>query len=167
MNSSWDLLLTDVHLATMAEGTSPFGVVENGALAISGGNIACICHVLCGSSFDTAGGFADFFTLTIQTEVLMIDLIVAGFRELDAIFEQGIKTAHQILIGSGMIIVPDSEIHWGRRYIMLLHALEGCCGKSPKLLVIVRVFFHVWGACPPLWASKLRTTTGAIASLVE
>ena len=40
MNPSWDLLLTDVHLATMADGTSPYGIVENGALAISGGNIA-------------------------------------------------------------------------------------------------------------------------------
>ncbi|MDH3266623.1 MAG: imidazolonepropionase [Gammaproteobacteria bacterium] len=40
MNPSWDLLLTDVHLATMADGTSSYGIVENGALAISGGNIA-------------------------------------------------------------------------------------------------------------------------------
>lgn len=38
--SSWDLLLTDVHLATMTVGASPYGVVENGALAVSGGNIA-------------------------------------------------------------------------------------------------------------------------------
>jgi len=38
--SSWDLLLTDVHLATMSEGAVPYGIVEDGALAISGGNIA-------------------------------------------------------------------------------------------------------------------------------
>ena len=40
MNSSWDLLLTDAHLATMAEGAAPYGIVENGALAISGDTIA-------------------------------------------------------------------------------------------------------------------------------
>lgn len=38
--SNWDLLLTDVHLATMTEGAAPCGVIGNGALAISGGNIA-------------------------------------------------------------------------------------------------------------------------------
>jgi imidazolonepropionase len=38
--SSWDLLLTDVHLATMSEGAAPYGIVEDGALAISDGNIA-------------------------------------------------------------------------------------------------------------------------------
>lgn len=36
----WDLLLKDVHLATMREGGGPYGIVENGAIAISGGNIA-------------------------------------------------------------------------------------------------------------------------------
>ena len=36
----WDLLLTDVHLATMIAGGSPYGIVEDGALAVSGGNIA-------------------------------------------------------------------------------------------------------------------------------
>lgn len=40
MTSSWDLLLTDANLATMAEGASPYGIVENGALAISGDSIA-------------------------------------------------------------------------------------------------------------------------------
>ena len=39
---SWDLLLTDVHLATMTEGAMPYGIVENGALAVSGGNIAWV-----------------------------------------------------------------------------------------------------------------------------
>ena len=38
--SNWDLLLTDVHLATMAEGATPYGGVENAALAISSGDIA-------------------------------------------------------------------------------------------------------------------------------
>jgi len=37
---SWDLLLTDVHLATMAEGTEPYGIVKDGAIAVSGGTIA-------------------------------------------------------------------------------------------------------------------------------
>ena len=38
--AGWDLLLTDVHLATMAEGAAAYGIVEDGAIAISGGNIA-------------------------------------------------------------------------------------------------------------------------------
>lgn len=38
----WDLLLTDVHLATMAEGSGPYGIVKNGALAISGGSISWV-----------------------------------------------------------------------------------------------------------------------------
>ena len=37
---SWDLLLTDVHLATMSEGAAAYGIVEDGAIAVSGGNIA-------------------------------------------------------------------------------------------------------------------------------
>ena len=36
----WDLTLTDVNLATMSEGTASYGIVANGAVAISGGNIA-------------------------------------------------------------------------------------------------------------------------------
>ena len=36
----WDLTLTDVHLATMCEGAAAYGMVENAALAISGGRIA-------------------------------------------------------------------------------------------------------------------------------
>ena len=36
----WDLLLTDVHLATMAEGAAAYGIVEDGVIAISDGNIA-------------------------------------------------------------------------------------------------------------------------------
>jgi len=36
----WDLLLTDVHLATMTAGGSEYGSVENGALAIKDGTIA-------------------------------------------------------------------------------------------------------------------------------
>ena len=36
----WDLTLTDVHLATMSEGATPYGIVKDGALAISGGRIA-------------------------------------------------------------------------------------------------------------------------------
>ncbi len=35
----WDLLLTDVHLATMSPGSEPYGIIEDGALAISDGNI--------------------------------------------------------------------------------------------------------------------------------
>jgi imidazolonepropionase len=37
-----DLLLTDVHLATMSEGAAPYGIVENGALGISDGRIAWV-----------------------------------------------------------------------------------------------------------------------------
>ena len=36
----WDLLLTDANLATMTDDGEPYGVVENGALAISGGKVA-------------------------------------------------------------------------------------------------------------------------------
>ena len=36
----WELLLTDVHLATMSAGGVPYGIVEDAALAISGDNIA-------------------------------------------------------------------------------------------------------------------------------
>jgi imidazolonepropionase len=36
----WDLLLTDVHLATMIEGGVAYGIVEDGAIAVSGGKIA-------------------------------------------------------------------------------------------------------------------------------
>ena len=38
----WDLLLTDVHLASMTEGGVAYGMIEDGALAISGGNIAWV-----------------------------------------------------------------------------------------------------------------------------
>ncbi len=38
----WDLLLEDLHLATMAEGGQPYGIVENGAIAFSDGNIAWV-----------------------------------------------------------------------------------------------------------------------------
>ena len=38
--SNWDLLLIDVHLATMREGGAPYGVVADGALAIADGRIA-------------------------------------------------------------------------------------------------------------------------------
>lgn len=37
---SWDLLLTDVHLATMSDGAAAYGIVEDGAIAVSGGTIA-------------------------------------------------------------------------------------------------------------------------------
>jgi imidazolonepropionase len=38
----WDLTLTDVHLATMCEGAAPYGIIENGAVAIAGGTIAWV-----------------------------------------------------------------------------------------------------------------------------
>jgi imidazolonepropionase len=38
--TEWDLLLTDVNLATMREGGLPWGAIENAALAIGNGNIA-------------------------------------------------------------------------------------------------------------------------------
>ena len=36
----WDLLLTDVHIATMAANGEPYGIIENAALAIAAGRIA-------------------------------------------------------------------------------------------------------------------------------
>jgi imidazolonepropionase len=38
--SDWDLLLTDVHIATMRSGAGPYGVINNAALAIKDGAIA-------------------------------------------------------------------------------------------------------------------------------
>ena len=37
---NWDLLLTDLHIATMAANGEPYGIVENAALAIAAGRIA-------------------------------------------------------------------------------------------------------------------------------
>jgi len=36
----WDLLLTDVNIATMAANSEPYGIIENAALAIAAGKIA-------------------------------------------------------------------------------------------------------------------------------
>ena len=38
--ANWDLLLTNARLATMREGDTPFGAVDEAAMAISGGKIA-------------------------------------------------------------------------------------------------------------------------------
>ena len=38
----WDLLLTDLNVATMAEGCGPYGAIENAAVAIADGHIAWI-----------------------------------------------------------------------------------------------------------------------------
>ena len=38
--SDWDLLITDINIATMVKGNSPYGIIENGALAINGNTIA-------------------------------------------------------------------------------------------------------------------------------
>jgi imidazolonepropionase len=38
--ADWDLLLTDARIATMRQGDSDYGTIENGALAIAGGEIA-------------------------------------------------------------------------------------------------------------------------------
>ncbi len=40
--ADWDLLLKDMHLATMTDGAAPYGIVENAAIAISGGRIAWV-----------------------------------------------------------------------------------------------------------------------------
>ena len=40
--ADWDLLLRDLHLASMAEGTGAYGTVENAALAVSDGKIAWV-----------------------------------------------------------------------------------------------------------------------------
>lgn len=37
--SYWDILFTDVHLACMTEGDSPYGIIENAALAVKDGEI--------------------------------------------------------------------------------------------------------------------------------
>ncbi len=37
--SYWDILFTDVHLACMTEGDSPYGIIENAALAVKDGQI--------------------------------------------------------------------------------------------------------------------------------
>ncbi len=38
----WDLLLEDMHLATMVDGAGAYGIIENGAIAISGDDIAWV-----------------------------------------------------------------------------------------------------------------------------
>jgi imidazolonepropionase len=38
----WDLTLTDAHLATMCEDAAAYGIIENAAIAISGGRIAWV-----------------------------------------------------------------------------------------------------------------------------
>ena len=38
----WDLLLTGANVATLADGGGPYGIIENGAIAASGGEIAWI-----------------------------------------------------------------------------------------------------------------------------
>lgn len=38
----WDILFTDVNLACMTEGDSPYGIIEDGALAVKGGTIAWV-----------------------------------------------------------------------------------------------------------------------------
>ncbi|NIL95186.1 MAG: imidazolonepropionase [Woeseiaceae bacterium] len=40
--SDWDLLLTDARIATMRDGYDDLGTIENGAIAISAGNIAWV-----------------------------------------------------------------------------------------------------------------------------
>ncbi|HSG34033.1 MAG TPA: imidazolonepropionase, partial [Sphingomonadaceae bacterium] len=40
--AEWDLLLEDVRLATMVDGALPYGIIEDGAIAIAGGNIAWV-----------------------------------------------------------------------------------------------------------------------------
>src|SRR5688500_9111956 len=40
--TEWDLLLTDLNVATMRDGGPPYGAVENAALAIGNGSIAWI-----------------------------------------------------------------------------------------------------------------------------
>jgi imidazolonepropionase len=37
--ADWDLLLTDARIATMCESGAPYGVIEHGAIAVSGGHI--------------------------------------------------------------------------------------------------------------------------------
>ena len=37
---TWDRLWLNAHLATLEQGGTPYGAIENGALAIEGGRIA-------------------------------------------------------------------------------------------------------------------------------
>ncbi len=40
--AEWDLLLTDLQIATMQSGKTPYGIVDDGAVAIADGRIAWI-----------------------------------------------------------------------------------------------------------------------------
>ena len=38
--ADWDLLLTDLNVATLADGAADYGIVRNAALAVADGEIA-------------------------------------------------------------------------------------------------------------------------------
>ena len=52
--ATWDLLLTDANIATLAHGTTDYGAIPDGALAVSGGEIAWL-----GPRSELPGGTAD------------------------------------------------------------------------------------------------------------
>jgi imidazolonepropionase len=60
---TWDSLIRNAHLATMVEGDVPYGAIEDGALAISGGRIAWLGpeaelpHRDAGALIDGGGGW--------------------------------------------------------------------------------------------------------------
>jgi len=42
--ADWDLLLTDVSIATMQRGAADYGTIEDGAIAISDGSLSWVGH---------------------------------------------------------------------------------------------------------------------------
>jgi imidazolonepropionase len=83
----WDLLLTDLHLATMVAGGAPYGAIEDAALAVKDGRIAWLGPVAdtpAGSASETrslGGCWASPALIDCHTH-----LVFAGNRALE--FEQ-------------------------------------------------------------------------------
>jgi imidazolonepropionase len=89
---TWDSLLTNVNLATMAEGGAPYGAIERGALAISDGRIAWLGAAVdlpqrdAGEVIDGAGGWLTPGLIDCHTH-----LVFAGDRSGE--FEQRLTGA--------------------------------------------------------------------------
>jgi imidazolonepropionase len=89
---TWDSLLINVNLATMAEGGAPYGAIENGALAIEGGRIAWLGPAAelprheAGEVIDGAGGWLTPGLIDCHTH-----LVFAGDRSGE--FEQRLTGA--------------------------------------------------------------------------
>ena len=87
---TWDILWTNVNLATMAAGGAPYGAIENGALAIKDGRIAWVGaaselpHRDADEVVDGAGGWLTPGLIDCHTH-----LVFAGDRSGE--FEQRLK----------------------------------------------------------------------------